>query len=163
MKAWYLLYCKRHEQIRAEIHLKNQGVDCYYPKFRVNKIKKGKIISSTEALFPSYIFIQFDYEIGPSFTSIRSTRGVVDFVRKGNVPIEVEASLITSLENLTVKANVEQPPPQCGDVIKIKRGQFSGVEAVFYESDGDARSIMLIKLINTQTKVSIENKDIDFQ
>ncbi|PTP17561.1 transcription/translation regulatory transformer protein RfaH [Vibrio splendidus] len=163
MKAWYLLYCKRHEQMRAEIHLKNQGVDCYYPKFRVNKMKKGKIISSTEPLFPSYIFIQFDYEIGPSFTSIRSTRGVVDFVRKGNVPIEVDASLITSLENLTVKANVEQKKNKRGDVIKIKRGQFSGVEAVFYESGGDARSIILINLINTRTKVSIENEDIDFQ
>nr|AKN39020.1 hypothetical protein [Vibrio splendidus] len=48
-------------------------------------------------------------------------------------------------------------------MIKIKRGQFSGVEAVFYESGGDARSIILINLINTRTKVSIENEDIDFQ
>ncbi len=147
--------------MRAEVHLKNQGVDCYYPTLRVNKIKNGQLRVSTEYLFPSYIFIQFDYEIGPSFTSIRSTRGVVDFVRKGSIPIEVEASLITSLENMTVKADVEQKAPQFGDAIKIKRGQFSGVEAVFYEADGDARSIMLINLINNQTKVSIENKDLD--
>jgi transcriptional antiterminator RfaH len=161
MKTWYLLYCKRNEQTRAEVHLQNQGVDCYYPTLRANKIRNGKREQITEPLFPSYIFIQFDYEIGPSFTSIRSTRGVVDFVRKGNVPIEVKASLIRSLKKLTINTNVEQRAPQLGDAIKIKQGQFSGVEAVFYESDGDTRSIMLINLINTQTKVSIENKDLD--
>ncbi|UPR28742.1 transcription/translation regulatory transformer protein RfaH [Vibrio crassostreae] len=161
MKTWYLLYCKRNEQTRAEVHLQNQGVDCYYPTLRVNKIRNGKREQITEPLFPSYIFIQFDYEIGPSFTSIRSTRGVVDFVRKRNVPIEVKASLIRSLKKLTINTNVEQRAPQLGDAIKIKQGQFSGVEAVFYESDGDTRSIMLINLINTQTKVSIENKDLD--
>ena len=86
---------------------------------------------------------------------------MVDFVRKRNVPIEVKASLIRSLKKLTINTNVEQRAPQLGDAIKIKQGQFSGVEAVFYESDGDTRSIMLINLINTQTKVSIENKDLD--
>lgn len=74
--------------------------------------------------------------------------------------IEVEASLITSIEKMMVKADVEQKAPQFGDAIKIKRGQFSGVDAVFYEADGDTRSIMLI---NNKTKVSIENKYLDFQ
>jgi transcriptional antiterminator RfaH len=147
--------------MRAELHLQNQGVDCYYPTHRVSKIRNGKRGLITEPLFPSYIFIQFNSQTGPSFTSIRSTRGVVDFVRKGNTPIEVEASLICDLKNLTLHDNIEQKAPQLGDVIKIKRGQFSDVEAVFYEPDGDTRSVMLINLINTQTKVSIENKDLD--
>ncbi|MCG6322281.1 transcription/translation regulatory transformer protein RfaH, partial [Vibrio alginolyticus] len=29
MKKWYLLYCKRGEQIRAKQHLENQGVECF--------------------------------------------------------------------------------------------------------------------------------------
>ncbi|MRY60821.1 transcription/translation regulatory transformer protein RfaH, partial [Parabacteroides distasonis] len=29
MKRWYLVYCKRGDQKRAQQHLENQGVECF--------------------------------------------------------------------------------------------------------------------------------------
>ena len=86
MKRWYVLYCKRGEQERAALHLSNQGIECYYPKVKIEKITRGKRQTKIEPLFPSYMFIYFDYEVGPSFTTVRSTRGVSDFVRQGPYP-----------------------------------------------------------------------------
>ncbi|MEZ8028420.1 transcriptional activator RfaH [Enterovibrio norvegicus] len=160
MNPWYLLYCKRSEQQRAEQHLKRQGVDCYYPQVSVEKIRRGKRSSILEPLFPNYVFASFDPE-KISFTTIRSTRGVVDFVRTGALPTRVPFELITNL--MSVEDSDEQRLAlsdlfKPGDDIEIITGQFEGAEAIYKESDGELRSILLINLISRQVEVSTENK-----
>ncbi|AUI85621.1 transcriptional activator RfaH [Vibrio azureus] len=164
MKRWYLLYCKRGEQLRAKQHLENQGVDCFYPTLVVEKILRGKRQNIEEPLFPSYVFAQFDYEKGPSFTAIRSTRGVVDFVRFGAHPKEIRAEIIEELKRSdfsTEESMDAKKMPQPGDTVRVKSGQFTGFEAIFQEQDGEKRSIMLVQLITKRVPVSIDNRDLE--
>ncbi|CAH0526748.1 transcription/translation regulatory transformer protein RfaH [Vibrio hippocampi] len=163
MKSWYLLYCKRGEQERAKSHLANQGLECYYPEVMVEKVRRGKIQSIKEPLFPNYVFVKFDYQTGPSFTSVRSTRGVVDFVRTGAMPTEVNPDLVYDLQQLDSEFELQKQVdlPETGDVVRIKAGQFAGVEAIFQQADGEMRSIMLVQLINQSTPVSIDNRDLE--
>lgn len=163
MKRWYLLYCKRGDQTRAKSHLENQGIECYYPVVEISKIVRGRRKVVTEPLFSSYMFVQFDYKAGPSFTTIRSTRGVVDFVRCGAHPQEVRSSIIDelkSLENCVERIESESVPKE-GAVVRIKSGQFADIEAIYQEPDGEKRSILLITLMNQPIPVSIENSDIE--
>ncbi len=164
MTAWYLLYCKRAEQERAKAHLENQGVYCYYPKIEIERIRRGKKQRQLEPLFPGYVFASFDYQQGPSFTTVRSTRGVADFVRCGAKPIEVPQTLIHSLLELEARDQnkCHSELPKSGDKIRILDGQFAGIEAIYQEPDGEARSIMLITLINQPVKVSVDNQNLSF-
>ncbi|USD64565.1 transcription/translation regulatory transformer protein RfaH [Vibrio sp. SCSIO 43136] len=164
MKSWYLLYCKRGEQARAKAHLENQGVECFYPEIEVEKILRKKKQLVREPLFPSYIFVRFDYEVGPTFTTIRSTRGVVDFVRLGAHPKEVEGDLIYSLRQLEQSEQevVHSETPRSGEKIEVLEGQFAGITAIYQEPDGDKRSFLLIELLNKPVKVSVDNSDIQF-
>lgn len=57
MKRWYLLYCKRGDQKRAQQHLENQGVECFYPQIDVKKVVRGKEKQVKEPLFLSLIHI----------------------------------------------------------------------------------------------------------
>lgn len=165
MKRWYLLYCKRGEQLRAKQHMENQGVECFYPQLEVEKIVRGKKKRVKEPLFPSYIFVRFDYEQGPSFTTLRSTRGVVDFIKFGAMPHEVQGDLIYELKQIEHECQgypVDDCPQLCsdyqaGDVVEICSGQFAGIKAVYHEKDGEARSIMLVQMISQVVPVSIEN------
>ncbi|MGL4829334.1 MAG: transcription/translation regulatory transformer protein RfaH [Vibrio sp.] len=161
MKRWYLLYCKRGEQQRAKIHLENQNVECFYPEVRVEKILRGKRQMVQEPLFPSYMFVRFDFEKGPSFTTVRSTRGVVDFVRLGSHPRELQGDLIFQLKQFDYEQlkGVSKQLPEKGQVVRVARGQFAGIEAIYQEPDGDARSIMLVKMISQQVPMSIDNSD----
>ncbi|MCG6316076.1 transcription/translation regulatory transformer protein RfaH [Vibrio vulnificus] len=167
MKKWYLLYCKRGEQIRAKQHLENQGVECFYPTIEVEKILRGKRQTKSEPLFPSYIFVRFDFEIGPTFTTVRSTRGVVDFVKFGTQPKELQGDLIYELKLLEQEGHQSALQgsnlPKQGDSIKVKSGQFAGIEAIFQEQDGETRSIMLVKMISQTVPVSIENSDLELK
>jgi transcriptional antiterminator RfaH len=162
MKSWYLLYCKPGEVKRACMHLENQGVSCYYPKRESEKIVRGKKVQVTEPMFPAYLFVFFDYEAGPSFTTVRSTRGVADFVKFGAYPKALEGDLIYTLQQYesSNKHQVQSSLPEKGEVVEVKSGQFAGVDAIFHESDGDKRSILLINIISKEVSVSVCNKDI---
>lgn len=163
MKRWYALYCKRGEQKRATLHLNNQGVECYYPTVNIERMIRGKRQLKEEPLFPSYMFVRFDFEEGPTFTTIRSTRGVVDFIRQGPYPQEVQGDLIFSLKQL--EASVSEPEgadlPTAGDAVKIKSGQFAGIEAIYQEPEGEMRSIMLVKMLSNMVEVRVDHSDLD--
>jgi len=167
MKRWYLVYCKRGEQARAKAHLENQGVECFYPEIEVEKMLRGKKQVVKEPLFPSYVFIRFDYEIGPSFTTIRSTRGITDFIRCGAMPQEVQGDLIMELkqlEQLELDEGVKLLKlPKQGEAIQVLEGQFAGITAIYQEPDGDKRSFLLIEMINRPVKVSIDNQHLDLE
>ncbi len=165
MKRWYLVYCKRGDQERAKLHLENQGVECYYPTIEVEKIRRGKRILAVEPMFPSYVFIRFDFELGPSFTTIRSTRGIVDFVRVGLKPQEVQPEVIQELHLLEFNSDDQayQSLPKKGDVVRINAGQFSGIDAIYQEKDGEKRSIMLVKMISQMVPVSVDNTHLEVQ
>ncbi|OBT08606.1 transcriptional activator RfaH [Vibrio sp. UCD-FRSSP16_10] len=161
MKRWYLLYCKRGDQPRAKLHLENQGVEVYYPKLTVEKRVRGKCQQKEEPLFPGYMFVRFDFEQGPSFTTVRSTRGVADFIRNGVYPTELQGDLIYSLKLLEgEQETVQLNSPNQGDKVEIKSGQFAGVDAIYHEADGEKRSILLITMINKKVEVTVDNKDL---
>lgn len=161
-KLWYLLYCKRHEQLRAKQHLENQGVRCFYPEIQFEKMVRGNAKTVVEPLFPSYVFIQVDLLAGPSVTTIRSTRGVCDFIRFGSEPKPLPNELVEHL----MQINEEQERktisllPKKGEIVEILHGQFSGIPAIYQEPDGETRSMMLITLLNQPVKISIDNKQL---
>ncbi len=44
--------------------------------------------------------------------------------------------------------------------VTVESGQFAGTEAIFKEKDGEKRCILLIKILNQQTELRINNSDI---
>jgi len=165
MKRWYLLYCKRGEQLRAKAHLENQGVECFYPEIEVEKILRGKRQKVREPLFPSYMFVRFDFQQGPTFTTVRSTRGVADFIRFGSEPKEIQGDLVYELKQFgaTLQAMSRTEGPIKGQEIEVKGGQFKGLTAIYQEPDGESRSIMLVKMISQPVAMSIDNKHLDLK
>ncbi len=163
MKRWYLLYCKRGEMTRAIAHLERQGVNCFVPKMKVEKIVRGKKSSIEEPMFPNYLFIHFDYEQGPSFTTVRSTRGVSNFIAFGPNPKEIAWEIIDDLRLLEneQQQHTEVRLPQPGDKVLLKSGQFAGLEAIYHQADGEKRSILMLELISKPVKMSVDNSDIE--
>lgn len=154
MNPWYLLYCKRSEQQRAEQHLTRQGIDCYYPQVTVNKLRRGKIYSQLEPLFPSYVFASFDPE-QIAFTTVRSTRGVVDFVRQGSIPVKVPLEIVQNVmlrEEHDLQRVKSRENLQLDDNNKIFSEISEGEEALYMEPLGEKRAILLINMINQKAK-----------
>ena len=74
MKHWYLVKTKSKQEDIAILNLENQNFHVYCPY--------ALIKNKNEVLFPGYIFIQLDKDT-QNWSPIRSTKGVINFVRFG--------------------------------------------------------------------------------
>ena len=147
MQAWYLLYCKRGQLQRAQEHL-----------ITLEKMVRGKRTSVSEPLFPNYLFVEFDPEVIHT-TTINATRGVSHFVRFGMSPATVPSSVIHQLSIYKPDDITDPETPYPGDSVVITEGAFEGLQAIFAEPDGEARSMLLLNLLNKQIKQSVKNTD----
>jgi transcriptional antiterminator RfaH len=162
-KQWFIVTCKSREELRAQQNLQNQGIHSFFPKVRKYKIVRGRKTIAEEALFPSYLFICVDQE-DVNFTRIRSTRGINDFVRFGKKIATVPCELIEQLQSICHSINDLEIDAKSlfknGDKIEIVNGTFKGVTAIFETEDGLERSMLLLKVLNQDNKISFNNEDI---
>ncbi|HEY3982888.1 transcription/translation regulatory transformer protein RfaH [Cedecea sp.] len=158
MESWYLLYCKRGQLLRAKEHLERQTVNCLTPMIALEKIVRGKRTTVSEPLFPNYMFVKFDPEFIHT-TTIHSTRGVSHFVRFGAQPATVPEKVIGELVHYQDENITDPETPYAGDNVVITEGAFEGLQAIFAEPDGEARSMLLLNLLNKQVRQSVRNTD----
>ncbi|WP_318366337.1 transcription/translation regulatory transformer protein RfaH [Enterobacter sp.] len=158
MQAWYLLYCKRGQLQRAQEHLQRQSVNCLTPMITLEKIVRGKRTTVEEPLFPNYLFVEFDPEVIHT-TTINATRGVSHFVRFGASPATVPATVIEQLATWQLEDITDPDTPYAGDNVVITEGAFEGIQAIFTEPDGEARSMLLLNFLNKQVLQSVKNTD----
>lgn len=157
MESWYLLYCKRGQLLRAQEHLERQAVHCLSPMVSLEKTVRGKPTRVSEPLFPNYLFVEFDPE-SIHTTTISATRGVSHFVRFGNQPATVPLDVINALQTHPALSIDDGGLPKAGDTVVITEGAFEGLKAIFTEPDGEARSMLLLNLLNKQVVRSVANQ-----
>lgn len=117
----------------------------------------GKIVTKKEPLFPRYLFVRTDLE-NTNWTSLRSTRGVSNFVEFGNGPKVVDPNIINELKK--VELLPRKPFIKTGEKIKIVKGSFSGLKAVYQNMDGASRSYILLEFMQQDQHMSIDNNFI---
>ncbi len=163
--CWYLLYCKAKEETRAGQHLQNQGIEFFHPVKPVKKIRKGVRSIQLESLFPNYLFVKLDPNTA-NFNAIRSTRGVSQFVRFGLEYATVSDEMVDALRIVLEPENIdidEKSLPKKGDVVVINQGIYQGLEAIYQTNDGLERSVLMLKMIEQQAKLSLDNKDLSLK
>ena len=135
----------------AEINLNNQKIEYFLPRFTYGK-REGKVI------FPGYIFIK-PKTGGDTFQSIRSTRGVSDFVRFEMAFANASDEKIDDLKKVVDVMNDRMDQTnlhQKGEEVFIKSGPFKDFNGIFEKYDADQSAIVLINFLRHHQKVKIE-------
>ena len=150
---WYVLQHKPAQGDRALQQLQNQGIACFYPKIKVEKIKSGKRNARLEPLFPGYLFVNLE-RTDPMWAKLRSTRGVLRVVGFGNRPSPINDEVIRHIKD-SLDSVAQQGGIKPGQSIRLKEGPFEGFDAVFQAYDGEERAIVLIKFMQTQQRLNV--------
>ena len=154
MKKWYLIKTKPRQENVAIANLENQNYHVYCPCAKINnKIK---------VLFPGYLFINLD-ETSENWTPIRSTKGVLNFVRFGLSYAIISNKLIDFIKENELKTierikNLNDFKP--GDKIQITDGVFKNCVAIFKSSRPENRVILLMNLLGQQQTINIKQKSV---
>jgi transcriptional antiterminator RfaH len=161
MDMWFLVQTKPRQERRAVENLERQGVMSFCPVVNMGKISRGRRMVVEEVLFPGYLFVNFNQH-KVSATSIRSTRGVSQFVSFSGKPVHVPEELISGLkQRVAFEEGIDSPSlPKPGDRLEILEGPFRGLNGVFSQPDGNSRAIILINLLNQQVKASMPLCDL---
>lgn len=163
MSQWFLVHTKPKQEVRALENLKRQGFSAFCPQILVETLYRGQRKISKEALFPNYLFINFDETI-VSAMSINHTRGVNKLVSFGNYPTQVPESLIQQLQE-RVQQNSDKPIsnlPEQGGRLQILEGPFRGLNAIFSQIDGDSRAVVLITILSQKVKAVLPLSSLNY-
>lgn len=154
--AWYLVHTKPRLEDTALLNLERQGYTCYLPRLQVEKIRRGKAVVVSEALFPRYLFVRLDASgQGQSWAPIRSTLGVSALVRFGSHPARVDEALVDLLrsrEQTLAQVTLFTP----GDAVRITDGPFAGIEAIYQAPDAERRSLVLLEILSKIVVMRVE-------
>lgn len=161
MKCWHIVICKIGREDQAEDNLGSQGFECYNPGIKVPKRHKGEDILVKEALFPDYVFVKFDPNI-QSARTINYTFGVQTLLRFGDILATIDEKIIDALKAKFDNAPVfVAPTPDhtlvAGEKIKLDKGIFAGIEAIFVERDGEKRSVLMLRMLGTEHRIAVDN------
>lgn len=154
MKKWYLIKTKPRQEKIAVKNLENQKFHVYCPLAKINE--------KNVVLFPGYLFIQLDEQL-QNWTPIRSTKGVLNFVKFGlnfaKIPDGV-IDFIRANEKLTSEKlrNLDHFKP--GERVRITDGVFKNCIAIFKSIKSDERVYLLINMLGQLQTVNIKRKSI---
>jgi transcriptional antiterminator RfaH len=154
---WYLIHTKPRQEALALENLERQGYSCYLPLLKREKVSRGKLGVVTEPLFPRYLFICLETSMqGLSWAPIRSTRGVTRLVTFGKEPAKVPDALIESIRQQQAQLDTQPLHAfQPGDSVRIVNGPFVGLDAIYQETDGERRVMVLIELMNRKVALPL--------
>lgn len=156
---WYLIHTKPTREGVAELNLRRQGYQVYYPRLLRSVRIRGRWADRVTPLFPRYLFLGLavgQQEIGP----VRSTLGVANVVRFGNDYTPVPDAVV---EDLRMRADRETGLHRLhdhaafkkGTRVRIVDGAFDGLEGVFHRQSGDERVVLLLGLLGRDTLVQV--------
>ena len=154
MKKWYLIKTKPRQERTAIINLKNQEYCTYCPIVTIN--------NKSIVLFPGYLFIYLDKK-KENWSPIRSTKGVVNFVRFGLNFALVPDTVIEFLKanQLINKEKLKNLNKfKSGDKVLIKDGVFKNCVAIFKSSKSEERVILLMNLLGQQQAINIKKESV---
>lgn len=162
MRHWYLVTTKPKQDDTAEQNLTAQGYEVYRPLCRVVKKSRGKPVERTESLFPRYLFVQLD-DIAQDWSSIRSTKGVMQMVRFGAYPAKVSDDLIDAIKQQEQSAlnNVAPEQYKKGDKLRVESGAFYGLSVIFENYDAEQRIVVLMNILGQQHKVIMQAEQLE--
>ena len=154
MRNWYLIKTKPRQENVAIKNLENQKYSTYCPIVTIN--------NKQVVLFPGYIFILLDKKTD-NWSPIRSTKGVVNFVRFGLNFAQVPDTVIEFLKTnqlINKEKLINLNKFKSGDKVQITDGVFKNCVAIFKSSKAEERVILLMNLLGQQQAINIKQESI---
>ena len=154
---WFCLKSQpKHEHIAAAHLRQNSAVEVFLPRIRFKRATRQGTVWVTEALFPGYLFAQFDWQASLRLVQhSRGVRGVVHFgVHWPAIPEEIIRELQQAIGTTGLRTIPAEFTP--GDEVKITEGAMRDLRAVVTRVlPGRERIAVLMEFLGRQTMIEL--------
>ena len=160
-KSWIVVRIKPNQDKIALINLERQNFEFFQPKFKTFSRVRNKFKEIIKPVFPGYIFIAINLE-ERNWHKINNTRGISSILLFGNEIPLIRCELIKELKNNFSLNNDPKTMDQLqiGMHAEITKGPFAQIIGEIEEIDTDQRIWILLDILGTQTRVSIDRLNL---
>ena len=137
---WYVARTHPGQEATALTHLQRQGFVAFNPRTTESVVIAGRERRVTMALFPSYIFVEFDIsEPAQRWRSVNGTRGIVRLLPQHlETPMPVPDGFVPALQARIEAGEFTRNDGRAmllgyarGDVVPIRDGTLQGLSGTF--------------------------------
>lgn len=156
--AWYLAQVRPNQFHIAARNLARQNFAVFAPTQEETRRRGARFVSDCRLLFPGYLFVSF-CPASKAWRTVNSTYGVSKLVSFGNnIPLPVPNELVAGLMSRCDPTGRLLPPRVLapGDVAEVLSGPFAQLVATVESLVPQQRVWVLLDLLGSQTRVSIE-------
>jgi transcription antitermination factor NusG len=156
---WYALYVRSRHEKTVENSLRVKGYSVFSPSYRMKRKRVDRIAEIEVALFPGYVFCQFDTN---KRLPILTTPGVVGVVGRGNRPEPVDDTEIASMRTVALSGRPVSPWPflRIGQRIRLQAGPLAGTEGIFLRVKDEYHLVVSVTLLQRAVSVVIEKEAV---
>jgi len=155
-RDWYAFRVRpRHEKL-VSMSLRGKGYEEFLPLTKSKRKWADRSPIIEMPLFPGYIFCDTERtEIG----KIRCTRGILDVIRAGSMPLPANRAEIEGLRKATkAELELESLPyidPSTAGRLRIISGPLSGLDGILVQVRGKERLILSVDLLCRSVLVEV--------
>jgi len=160
-EPWWVVQTKPQHEVQAMTHLEQQGMTTYCPMYTQESIHQRQVRLRTTPLFPRYVFVLANELAQQQMHTIRSTVGVSQLIKVGDVPCTLAATVIKEI--MTMEASHLHKTHRyfkADDEVVITDGLYQGLEGVYQMDQGLERAVVLLNLLQHPTRLAIEKTKI---
>lgn len=165
MKKWYVLKTKPHREDTVKRLMTNALYTVFLPKIKeFRTINKAQQIT-LKSLFPSYLFLNIDFDSGKNFHLIKYTRGVAKILCSGNKPQAIPENIIQTIKKHANDEGLIVKPIKlfkAGDKIKVRKGILKDLTGIIERPTNDEeRVFVLLNLLNYKLSANLHWAEIE--
>ena len=159
---WYCIRTKpKMERLTSNLLRTEVGIEVFCPFIRFERARRTGRTWVTEAMFPCYMFAQFDY--AGQFRHVKATRGAISIVNFGGEPSVVDPGIIADLrsavkdeETIVIETGIE-----VGEEVNLIAGPFKGLRAMVTKViPARQRVAVLLEVLGMEREVEIAANDL---
>jgi transcriptional antiterminator RfaH len=160
--AWYIIRTARYKEAFVKRLISELVEECYLPFLQTKRPHFGKLLDSTEPLFPCYLFARFS--LTAVYHKLTYTPGIRGVICNGGEPCEVSTSIIKAIKDRETNGVVVLTEPRLRPQqrVTVVAGSFRGIDAVFdrYLSNDERVVILLNSVGCTSLKAVLKASSI---
>jgi transcription antitermination factor NusG len=154
-QKWFALQVRTRWEGSTALLLSGKGYQTFLPTYKTRKRWKGRVREVESALFPGYVFCEFD---ALKRLPILVTPGVISVVGQGRIPQPVEASEIAAIQTIVSSGFRAEPWPylELGQRIRIEQDVLQGLEGILVSFKGSHRIVVSVSLLRRSIALEID-------
>jgi transcriptional antiterminator RfaH len=156
---WFALRTKPRRENFAAMNVSGLGIESFLPRLKAERLVRGAAQTIIKPLFPGYFFARFRPE--KSFESVKATRGVLQVVSSGRMPIPVLEEVVQEIRDriqedgfIRIRPRVLAP----GMRVTIQSGPFEGMMGRVERELDDRKRVAIFLETLFNARVLIEKR-----